>query len=43
MAGKKKETISKNIGYMVRGGKPRKQAVAIALDKARKKPKKIKY
>ena len=28
---------------MVRGGKPRKQAVAIALDKARRKPKKIKY
>lgn len=32
--GKSKETVSKNISKLVDEGKPQKQAVAIALDKA---------
>lgn len=35
-AGKSKKTISKNISELVHSGRPHKQAVAIALDKARK-------
>lgn len=39
--GKSKETISKNISELVRSGRPRKQAIAIALDTARKSGAKI--
>ncbi len=39
--GKSKETISKNIKAEVEAGKPQKQAVAIALDVARKAGAKI--
>lgn len=35
--GKGRKTISKNISELVNSGKPRKQAVAIALDKAKRK------
>jgi hypothetical protein len=38
--GKSKETVSKNISELVRAGRPQKQAVAIALDLARKSKKK---
>jgi hypothetical protein len=34
--GSSKETISKNIGELVRSGRPKKQAVAIAMDTARR-------
>lgn len=36
VSGKSKKTISKNIGTEIAAGKPKKQAVAIALDVARK-------
>lgn len=38
--GKSKETVSKNISELVMAGRPQKQAVAIALDLARKSKKK---
>jgi len=34
--GKSKETISKNIGELIRSGRPKDQAVAIAYSKAGK-------
>lgn len=39
--GKSKSTISKNIKEMVHSGHPQKQAVAAALDEARKSGAKI--
>ena len=39
--GKSKKTISRNISELVRSGRPQKQAVAIALDTARKSGAKI--
>lgn len=38
--GKSKETISENIRREEKAGKPRKQAIAIALNKARRSDKK---
>lgn len=35
-SGKSQATISKNIKTEIKAGKPQKQAVAIALDKARR-------
>ena len=40
--GKSKKTVSKNISELVKSGRPRKQAVAIALDKARRSKKRKK-
>ena len=39
-AGKSKKVISENISELVRSGRPQKQAIAIAMDKARKSKKK---
>lgn len=36
--GKSKDTVSSNIKTEMKHGKPQKQAVAIALNQARKKP-----
>ena len=38
--GKSKKVVSENISELARSGKPKKQAIAIAFDKARKKKKK---
>lgn len=38
-AGKSKKTIASNISELVKSGRPKKQAVAIALSKARGKKK----
>jgi len=35
--GKGKKVISENIGELIRSGRPKKQAVAIAFSKAKKK------
>ncbi len=35
-SGKSKKVVSSNIKELVKSGRPQKQAVAIALDKARK-------
>ncbi len=40
--GKSKKTVSANIRELKKSGRPQKQAVAIALDTARKKRKKAK-
>ena len=39
--GKSKETVSSNISELVHSGRPQKQAVAIALDTARRSGAKI--
>ena len=39
--GKSKKVVSENISELVKSGRPRKQAVAIALDQARKSGAKI--
>ena len=41
-SGKSKEAVSENISELVRSGRPQKQAVAIAMDKAGKSNKKRK-
>lgn len=38
--GSSKKTVSANIGELIRSGRPKKQAVAIAMSKAGKKRKK---
>ena len=38
--GSSKKTVSTNIGRLVKEGKPQDQAIAIAMRKAGKKPKK---
>lgn len=38
--GKSKKIVSQNINELVRSGKPKKQAIAIAMDKAGKTRKK---
>lgn len=40
--GRSKKVISENIGELIRSGRPRKQAVAIAMDRAGKSRKKRK-
>ncbi len=35
-SGKSKKTVSKNIATEIKAGKPKKQAVAIAMNKKRK-------
>jgi len=35
--GSGRKTVSRNISTLVREGRPKKQAIAIALDKSRKK------
>lgn len=35
--GKSKKVISENISELIRSGRPKNQAIAIALDKAKKK------
>jgi len=39
-SGKSKQAISANIRKLIKEGKPRKQSIAIALNKARKSKKK---
>ena len=39
-SGKSKQAISANITKLIKEGKPRKQSIAIALNKARKSKKK---
>ena len=39
--GKSKKTVSRNVSELVRSGRPQKQAVAIALDTARRSGTKI--
>lgn len=38
-AGKSKKVVSDNISELVHSGKPQKQAIAIAMSKAKKKKK----
>lgn len=40
-SGKSKSVISENIAELIRSGRPKKQAVAIAMDKAGKSFKKL--
>jgi len=40
--GKSQKVVSKNIVELVNSGRPQKQAIAIALDKAGKKKRKVK-
>jgi hypothetical protein len=42
-SGKSKETISSNISTEVHAGKPRKQAIAIAMSKARESGAKLPF